>query len=296
MVGYVDNEDFNIICTLTVGFYYGIETYATMDPEIRLYEGDWEFVEDVQNMRGKYWERYKLFLHYRKLRNIYSENILNYFYVSRDELANKLSEHLTKVKKEKYIPKVFHKVVDNNDISILAVCPENTQNEEDLESEFIITAWLTNCEYDSDKMVNLVHPYCRVFGINGKALYKRCTTFTALGVLAKNAYYGSKDFWDENDVYVDYGTVSIRDRKMDSDVKAFVEEWVTKIANSVKIDKSKYPCFDVECKIHMKESDGSLCKYKLDHFNMDGEIEEEFEPSAIIYYLETEGLYERKDK
>lgn len=303
MVGYVENENFNLVCAMSICFH---RIARDKNDDIWM-KSEWdsctteEYVERVREKHEDY-ENYIKVLKYKKLKNIYSKKIYSYFNVERNGFAKELADYLTKQESEAYIVSEYVRRVNNNDISFLLVHPENVSDFTSFEENkkiYLITAWLKNCESEQDKLVNLVNPFCSIV-LNGKELYFGSKVFSWFQVFAENSFYTSlefksitnilqtHDFWDVEDLMND-------EYEKHKNIVTFIDSVVKNLANKAKVDLSSYPQFKEE-----KEDGGEVfIDYRRWYKFSDREsIASELYPAVVIqdieitYYLENKHLFE----
>ena len=296
MIGYVDNENFNILCSLVVNFgenawQMRFESGRFGDSCLRTKE-----FEKRIRQKGQHYSYYLEFLKCRKWRNIYCEKIYNYFYVDASEFANNLANYLTSERKEKYIVSTHIRRISNNDVSFLLVHSENvidfTNFEED-KSIHLINAWLTN--YDTSNKVNLVNPFVSV-EVNGNKLFASTKVFAYLRCLGGSGYYDCNEFienkYSEN---VHNDVVSAYNR--DKSVEEFASKRGAEIANSLKIDLNSFPAFDRISKVFSDLIMGCKEKNLMELYRVfrnDVTGYKELADVETMYYLENKHLFEFK--
>ena len=294
MVGYVDNEKFNILSSLVCEFnHVSWQHYEeAMERESYSYRTHEEKIKRIRENNELY-NYYINFLVYRKWRNVYCEKIYNYFYVDASEFANKLANYLTSEKKEKHLVSTYVRKVNSNEVSFLLVHPENvtdfTSFEED-KSIHLINAWLTN--YDASNKVNLVNPFVSV-EVNGSKLFASTKVFAYLRCLGSSAYYDCKEFTegkyfkDRYDVWANYDEKDI--------VVKFTSKVVTDIANSLNIDLNTFPVFERISKFFHNIISGYKDDYSMEIYRVfirDARPIEELADIEITYYLKNKHLFE----
>lgn len=306
MVTYVDNENFNLLCALTIRFH----TITENSHEKIGQQSEWDNCSDIEYIERVREEhqlkvRFLDLLKYRKLRNIYCEKIFSYFNVAKNIFAKDLADYLTSTKSEKYVVSEYTKTLLNNEVTFLLVHAESESNFENFEKNekiYLITAWLKNYTSESDNYVNLINPFCGII-LNGKQLYYGNKVYSHFQCFAENAYYDSQEFVSLVNVLYEN-----RDNRWFSDViqdnyedlepiEEFLDDYVIKIANSIKVDPYTFPCFEEEMKENVDYLNDYRRWYELDGeilFIYDRPVHHGLEDIETMYYLENKHLFEFK--
>lgn len=308
MVTYVDNENFNLLCALTVRFSRIVEESDEAIGQHSEWDNcsDIEYIERVRN-GGEEGDCFLDLLKYRKLRNIYCEKIFSYFNVDKNIFAKDLADYLTSTKSEKYVVSEYTKTLLNNEVTFLLVHAEsesNFENFEENEKIYLITAWLKNYASESDNYVNLINPFCGII-LNGKQLYYGSKVYSHFKCFDENAYYDSQEFVSlvnvlyENREERHFEYVVADNYDSLEPIEEFLDNYVIKIANSIKVDPYTFPCFEEE--INDEENSEYLKNYRKWYrlkekflFRYDFPVHHGLEDIETMYYLENKHLFEFK--
>lgn len=302
MVGYVENESFNLVCAMS-NYFYEITINRNNDIGAKTEWDSCTYLEYAERVREK-GEDYRFYLEllkYKKLRDVYSRKILSYFNVERESFAKELADYLTKQENESYIVSEYVRRVNNNDISFLLVHPENVSDFTSFEENkkiYLITAWLKNFERENDKYINLVNPVCSVV-LNGRELYIGTKVFSELHCLGENGFYASMEFRSYADMLHEpelFEVDNIIDDGLEKyeSINEFLDKKVENIANNTKVDLNLFPQFEETYKENSRIVDYRQRFRMSDTYRVHGDVRlnSNLTDIEITYYLENKHLFE----